>query len=108
VSERDERLARNEAYFRDLNERVQEHVKDVAGEEATFNILCECASLSCVERIPVTSAEYEAAHENPRQFLVAIGHVQVDIEDSLLQTERFELVRKRDEAGDVAARIADA
>jgi len=108
VSEREQRLATNEAYFRDVNERVQEHVKDVAGAHATFNILCECSSLACAERIPVTAAEYEEAHRNPRQFIVALGHAQLEIEESVVQTDRFEIVCKLAEAGDVAARAASA
>lgn len=108
VSEREQRLAENEAYFRDVNERVQEHVEDVAGAHAPFNILCECSSMACAERIPVTAAEYGDAHRNPRQFIVALGHVQLEIEKSVLQTDRFEIVRKHDEAGEVAARAAGA
>jgi hypothetical protein len=108
VSEREQRLAANEAYFRDVNERVEEHVKDVAGRDAAFNILCECSSMACAERIPVTAAEYEEAHRNPRQFIVAIGHLQFEIEESVVQTDRFEIVRKYAEAGEVAARAADA
>lgn len=106
MSEREQRLARNEAYFRDVNERVQEHVKDVAGAHATFNILCECSSMACAERIPVTASEYDEAHRNPRQFIVALGHVQFEIEESVVHTDRFEIVRKHAEAGDVAARAA--
>ena len=108
VSERDERLARNEAYFRDVNERVQEHVKDVAGAEATFNILSECSSMACAERIRVTAAEYEEAHRNPRQFIVALGHLRPEIEESVAQTDRFEIVRKLGEAGDAAAQAEGA
>lgn len=108
VSERERRLATNEAYFRDVNERVQEHVKDVAGAHATFNVLCECSSMACVERIPVTPAEYQEAHRNPRQFIVALGHVQFDIEDSVLHTDRFEIVRKHGEAGETTAQAAGA
>jgi hypothetical protein len=108
VPEREQRLAANEAYFREVNERVQEHVKDVAGAHARFNMLCECSSLACAERIPVTAAEYEEAHRNPRQFIVTVGHVQFEIEESVLRTDRFEVVRKHSDAGEVAARAADA
>ena len=48
---REERLATNEAYFREINQRVEERVKKIAGDAATFNILCECARLECTERI---------------------------------------------------------
>ena len=108
MSEREERLATNEAYFRSVNERVEEQVKNVAGEDARFNILCECSSMACAERIAVTPAEYEQAHADPRQFIVAHGHAHHEIEDSVIQTDRFEIVRKHGDAGDVAAQAADA
>ena len=106
MSKREERLATNEAYFRSVNERVEEQVRTVAGEDATFNILCECSSMACAERIAVTPAEYEQAHADPRRFIVAHGHAQYEIEDSVLQTDRFEIVRKHGDAGDVAAQAA--
>ena len=61
---RDERRALNEAYFRDFNERVVEQVKDIAGEQAPFNIVCECSHLTCAERIILAPAEYELLHED--------------------------------------------
>ena len=97
----------NEAYFRDANERVQEQVKDIAGDHAPFNIVCECSSLTCAERIGITPAEYELLHEDPRQFIVALVHVEHEIEDSVTRNDRFEVVRKRGQAGVVAEDAAD-
>ena len=106
VQARDERRALNEAYFRDVNERVVEDVKDLAGEQAAFNILCECSSLRCAQRIVVTPAEYELLHEDPKQFIVALGHVEYEIEDSVTRTDRYEVVLKRGHAGVVAEEAA--
>ena len=103
---REERLATNEAYFREINQRVEERVKDIAGEAATFNILCECALLECTERISVTPAEYEAAHANPRQFMVVVGHADDSLEDTVARTPNYDLVVKRGEAGEVAEEAA--
>lgn len=96
----------NEAYFRDVNERVVEEVKDLAGEQAAFNILCECSSLQCAQRIVITPAEYELLHEDPKQFIVALGHVEYEIEDSVTRTDRYEVVLKRGHAGVVAEEAA--
>jgi hypothetical protein len=103
---RDERRATNEAYFRDVNERIEEQVRDIAGERAPFNILCECASLTCAQRIVITPAEYEMLHEDPRQFIVAPGHAEDEIEDSVTKNDRFEVVRKRGRAGVIAEETA--
>ena len=104
---REERRALNEASFRDFNERMVEQVKDAAGEQAPFNIVCECSSVTCAARIVVTPAEYELLHEDPRQFIVALGHVDSEIEDSVSGDGRFEVVRKRGHAGVIAEETAD-
>ena len=103
---REERLATNEAYFREINRRVEERVKDIAGDAAAFNILCECARLECTERISVTPSEYEAAHANPRQFMVVVGHADDSLEDTVAHTRNYDLVVKRGEAGAVAEEAA--
>ena len=102
VPEREKRLATNEALFREMNERVEERARSVRGEEATVSILCECADPDCRERIPVTAEEYEAAHTDPAQFTVVPGHATVDVEDVVTHTERFQVVRKRGFAAEVA------
>ena len=102
---RDERRATNEAYFRDVNERIEEQVKDVVGARALQHP-CECSSLTCAERIVMTPAEYELLHEDPRQFIVALGHVEPEIEDSVARNDRFEVVRKRGQAGVIAEEMA--
>ena len=106
VPGRDERHATNAADVRDVNERIGEQVKDVVGEHAPFNVLCECSSLTCAERIVMTPAEYELLHEDPRQFIVALGHVEQEIEDSIMRNDRFEVVRKRGQAGVIAEEMA--
>jgi hypothetical protein len=92
----------NEALFREMNERVEERVQTAASQETTFAILCECADPDCAERIILTPAEYEAAHEDPTQFTVLPGHAAVDLEEVVAKNDRFEVVRKRGLAGDVA------
>jgi hypothetical protein len=96
----------NEARFRQWNERVAEQVAEIAGDQATFNVACECSSLECTGRITLTPAEYEEIHEDPKHFIVIPGHVASDIESSVLATETFEVVRKHGRAGEVAEELA--
>jgi hypothetical protein len=102
VSEREKRLATNEALFREMNERVEERVHASSGDEAAFAILCECADLDCTERITLTPAEYERAHADSAQFTIAPGHRAVDVEEVVSRNERFEVVRKRGLSGAIA------
>lgn len=97
----------NEAYFRQWNERVKEQVVELADDDATFNLACECSSLECAGRITLTPAEYEEIHQDPRHFIVLPGHVAPDIESLVLTTESFEIVRKHGRAGEVAEELAD-
>lgn len=95
----------NEALFREMNERVEERVQTAASDETTFAILCECADPGCAERITLTPAEYEAAHNDPAQFTVVPGHAALDVEEAVARNDRFEIVRKRGLAGDVAEEL---
>ena len=96
----------NEARFRQCNESVAEQVAEIAGDEATFNVACECSSIECAGRITLTPAEYEEIHEDPRHFVVIPGHVAPDIESSVREAENFEVVRKHGRAGEVAEELA--
>jgi hypothetical protein len=101
---REERIARNEALFREVNERVKEVSDAESGERIDF--LCECGDARCTESIPMTRAEYERLRSDPLLFGVKPGHVIADAEDVVAVGDRFQMVRKfRDEG--VIARATD-
>lgn len=108
MSEREKRLALNEALFREINERVEERVGAASPEDRPLTILCECGRLECVERITLSLREYRAAHGHPAQFTVVPGHAAEDVEDVVVRTDRFEVVRKRGLAGEIAAELDDS
>ena len=49
---REERLARTEALFRDVNERIAESAEGFDADHADF--VCECGEQDCTERVPAT------------------------------------------------------
>jgi hypothetical protein len=102
MTDHEERLAMNEVAFRDVNERVAAQVEDLAGTHATFNVLCECSSTNCALRISITPAEYESIHADATQFIVVAGHANLEIEDIVGETARYDIVRKRGDAAAVA------
>jgi len=104
VSEREKRLAMNEALFREINERVEERVQESRHAEVVV-IVCECASVDCTQRITVTVEEFRHVRDDPAQFAVAPGHAIVDVEVVVTQNERFEIVRKVGFAGLVAEAV---
>jgi hypothetical protein len=99
VSLREKRLAENEAFFREINERLEEQTPDSAPD---LVILCECADEDCAQRLVLDRSEYEIVRMEPTHFVVAHGHADLAIEEVVRRTDRFEVVHKRGVAGDVA------
>jgi hypothetical protein len=96
--DRNARLARNEAIFREVNERIEELTP---GDES-LEILCECGNPDCRQPLKVSVAEYERVRKEPTNFLVAPGHAILAIEEVVDGTEGFEVVRKLAEEGELA------
>lgn len=86
-----DRFARNEAIFREVNERVSD-VMDTEGRMTDF--LCECGNLDCVEEISLTDAEYTKLRSNSATFAVVPGHALGDVETVIGETDRFQIVEK--------------
>jgi hypothetical protein len=95
-----EEIARNEAFFRAVNEGIADASERFESEEAEF--LCECGDARCTHRLGVPLAEYEAVREHPTRFIVRRGHVEDELEDVVKGRRRYLIVEKVDR---VAARI---
>jgi hypothetical protein len=95
-----EEIARNEAFFRAVNESIAEASEKF--ESAAAEFLCECGDAHCTHRLEVPLEEYEAVRKHPTRFLVRRGHVEAEIEDVVKNRRRYAIVEKVDR---VAARI---
>jgi hypothetical protein len=93
---REERLGKNEAVFREVNERI----RDVTIVPAETQFLCECADASCTAPVNMSLSDYEAVRANPRHFLIVPGHEVLEVEDVVEEHGAFTVVRKK--AGDPA------
>jgi hypothetical protein len=95
-TERKERLARNEAVFREVNERIEELTRDGEwlGESEWLEVLCECGKRDCAEPLKLRISDYERVRQEPTHFLVAPGHVIPDIEEVVATGSSYEVVRK--------------
>jgi predicted ATPase len=99
----EERAARNEALFREVNERVEElHDQLASGGTAVF--VCECAEETCTDRISVPLTVYERVRSDPHLFLVADGHVRAEVEHVVEKQKGFVIVAKDEPT---AARVAE-
>jgi hypothetical protein len=96
VDARQKRVAQNEALFREVNERVQDH----ADEGGVHHYLCECADSDCTFRITMAATEYEAVRADPRQFVVLPLHFTPEIDELVAETGSYWIVRKSGEEGE--------
>jgi hypothetical protein len=71
-------LARNEAFFRAVNEGIAEASERFESDEAEF--LCECGDANCTHRIEVSLDDYENVRAHPTRFLVRRGHDLPEVE----------------------------
>jgi hypothetical protein len=69
----EERAARNEARFRDANERIDQRRHEL-GVEAQTPYICECAREECTEIVRMPPSEYLAVRTDPTRFLQVPGH----------------------------------
>jgi uncharacterized protein (UPF0261 family) len=110
VGAREERLAGNEALFREVNERVAEVAEqyvDVASTPESFKFTCECGSPTCTEQIALTLVEYEAVRAVPTHFAVVPGHELPQIERVVKRTSNHLVVEKQEEDAEEVARETD-
>jgi hypothetical protein len=104
LTDRPSRAAGNQALFREVNERVEELNRAMPVDDPLREFICECAAQSCFERIELTFGEYERLRSASTDFAVApsLEHVLPDIEVVVERTDRYWVVRKLGEAGEVA------
>ena len=91
---RAERAGKNEAVFREVNERISDLTRENAAE-----FLCECATKTCTETLQMTRAEYENVRSVPTDFAVLPGHEVPDLEEVVERNDAFLVVRKKAGAG---------
>jgi hypothetical protein len=68
-----ERVAQNDAAFRDANEGIED-AADSIGIDGLLPFICECADTRCTELLRLTRKEYEDVRADPTQFINAHGH----------------------------------
>jgi hypothetical protein len=98
-----ERAARNQSLYRSINEKILELNQTLAEagiEDSEW--ICECADTDCTVRVAATLREYELVRSNPRTFIVSQGHLYPEVERVLNQNDRYMIVEKIDNAGQIA------
>jgi hypothetical protein len=109
VGAREERLAGNEALFREVNERVAEVATryEVETHTRAVDFTCECGRIDCSETVMMTIAEYEAIRGHSTHFGVVPEHEQPEIESVIERHPSYFVVEKREQDAQEVARETD-
>lgn len=99
------RIAKNETMFRDINERLEQGLKQVRHHEGRQQFVCECGNRDCDMLVTLTFEEYERVRRDSRHYAVVPGHVFPDTERVIAGNDRFEVVEK---VGEPGVQISDA
>jgi hypothetical protein len=100
---REERVVRNEALAREVNDRVEEVHAGRKQPDDQVRMFCECGDADCTGVVAITLAEFERVRADPLHFAVIRDHVIPDLEDVVEDHQRYVVVRKKE---GVAAEIA--
>lgn len=106
-SDREERAARNEALFREVNDRIGELNEAFAQFTDVYEIACECSNIECIAVLTIGRTEYLVARQSPRTFVVLPEHVVTDLERVVSEHEGCVVVEKLGEAGELATEISN-
>jgi hypothetical protein len=99
---REERIAYNEAWCRELNERKARWMRSGL---PTAGFRCECWEMDCGSRFQLSEREWEETRSQPNRFAVAPGHIARDLEAVVKKYPDFWLVEKQGEAEDAAKEL---
>jgi hypothetical protein len=99
--ELEQRIAGNEAVFRQVNEALR--AGQWPGEEETpIAFRCECGQLGCSRLIELKLADYEQVRAHARRFLVARDHEIPAVETVVEDCGGYVVVEKTGDAGRLA------
>jgi hypothetical protein len=104
VDAREERLARNEVLFREVNEQIRMAAEGHGVDAHLYDFFCECSNTDCDFRLSLTLADYEQVRRHSDRFFVAHGHWLPEIEQVVERRDDYDVVAKEGHA----ARLADA
>ena len=101
-----ERIALNEALFRDVNENIRQSAIEGRHDDAHF--ICECGSPGCEERIALPVDAYCSIRKSELHFFVKPGHEIPTAEAVVERHGDYFVVEKPEEARPVLRAAAES
>ncbi|HEX7084450.1 MAG TPA: hypothetical protein VF186_10085 [Gaiellaceae bacterium] len=96
-----ERKARNEAIFREANEKIEAAREKLELADAKTPFFCECDDPHCRMLVPLDLRDYETVRANPAAFLIASGHSD-SFSTVVAEHDAYDVVEKEGAARRVA------
>ena len=93
MAERERRIGVNEALFRAVNEQIEKLNQQLRAPD-DMHVVCECGDAQCVERLSISTSDYERVRKDPRRFVIAPGHEIPDVETVIEKRGGFHIVEK--------------
>ena len=107
MSSREERIALNEAAFREVNERIEDLAETFDLKTQLLDFVCECGDANCRERLSMTQAEYEQLRSDAHQYAVHPGHEYPEVESVIARRKGYDVVVKNRGAPEQIAERTD-
>lgn len=95
------RKAKNEALFRDANERIRALRSRLETVDSLTPFICECEDAACRAVVRLDVDHYEAVRAEPNRFLIAAGHPTTQAR-VVAEHNGYSIVEKHGTAGEVA------
>jgi hypothetical protein len=100
-----ERIAENQASFREANELIEAAAHNM-GLPGQVPFICECSDPECMEIVRLDLDAYEDVRQHPRRFFAAPGHAAPSLKAGASVVAKecpgYTLVDKIGRAGEVA------
>ncbi len=102
-----ERVARNDAAFREANERIAAFAASIDAVERRLPFLCECADPACTTVVQLSPDEYDGVRSSSIRFINAPGHSRNGEGWARVVEERdgYTVVEKIGEAAELVAEL---
>jgi hypothetical protein len=75
-----ERSANHDAFFREVNDRIDEVAATLGDDDHRYEYVCECVDPTCTERIELSRAQYQSIRTDGARFVLAPGHTSSVLE----------------------------
>jgi hypothetical protein len=89
-----ERVRKNEAAFKQYNERRKAFEETSAEPDDVVPFVCECGDAGCYDGLLLTVEEVDEAHAMPMRYAVKPGHVMPDYERLVEQRDSYWILEK--------------